>query len=119
MPWRGRWDRRNRSGPWGGHLAFSPAFGHGGPQQVVDGELDVETLVASALWGGAALGVVAVIVAIRQPSKRRVGLLLAALLFLPIGVLGVLSVGAVFLVAAAACLAFAVFGRPSRTATPT
>ena len=78
----------------------------------------METLIASALWAAAALGVVSVIVAIRQPSRRRVALLLAALLFLPIGVLGILSIGVVFLVAAAVCLAFAVLGRPSRTATP-
>lgn len=75
----------------------------------------MEALIASALWTGAALGVVAVIVAIAQPSKRRVWLLIAALLFLPIGVLGILSVGAVFLLAAVVCLAFAVFGRPSTT----
>ena len=78
----------------------------------------MEALIASVLWAGAALGVVAVIVAIRHPSRRRVALLLAALLFLPIGVLGILSVGVVFLVAAAVCLTFAVFHRPSRTATP-
>ncbi len=78
----------------------------------------MEALIASLLWAGAALGVVAVIVAIRQPSRRRVALLLAALLFLPIGILGILSIGAVFLVAAAVCLGFALFGRPSRTATP-
>lgn len=75
-------------------------------------------LIRVAMWAGAALGVLAVIVAVRRPSRRRVALLLAALLFLPIGVLGILSVGAVFLVAAAMCLAFAAFSRPSRTATP-
>lgn len=77
----------------------------------------MEALIASVLWAGAALGVVAVIVAITQPSRRRVALLLAALLFLPIGILGILSIGVVFLVAAAVCLMFAVLSRPSKTAT--
>ena len=75
------------------------------------------TLIRVAVWAGAALGVLAVIVAVRQPSRRRVALLVAALLFLPIGVLGILSIGIVFLVAAAVCLAFAAFARPSRTTT--
>ena len=75
------------------------------------------TLIRVAVWAGAALGVLSVIVAVRQPSRRRVALLLAALLFLPIGVLGILSIGVVFLVAAAVCLGFAVFSRPSKAGT--
>ncbi len=78
----------------------------------------MESLIAAGLWGGAALGVVAVIIAVTNPGKRRVALVLAALLFLPIGVLGILSVGAVFLVAAVVCLGFAAFAGTSRSATP-
>lgn len=74
------------------------------------------TLIAVTLWAGAALGVVAVIVAVRRPAQRRLALLLAALLFLPIGVLGILSIGIVFLVAAAVCLGAAVFDRPTGSA---
>ena len=73
----------------------------------------MEGLIAVGLWAGAALGVLAVVVAVATPSKRRVALLAAALLFLPIGVLGILSVGAVFLLAAAVCLLAAAFSRPS------
>lgn len=68
----------------------------------------MESLIGVALWTGAGLGVVAVVVALARPSKRRVALLVAALTFLPIGVLGILSIGALFLVAAAVCLALAV-----------
>lgn len=59
-------------------------------------------------------GALAVVVAVRQPSKRRVALLLAALLFLPIGVLGILPIGVVFLVAAVVCMGFAVLSRSSK-----
>ena len=78
----------------------------------------MEALVAAGLWGGALLGVLAVIVAVRRPARRRVALLLAALSFLPIGVLGILSVGAVFLAAAVVCLASAALVAPSRSAPP-
>lgn len=62
------------------------------------------TLLAVVLWTSAALGVLAIVVASSRPSKRRPALLVAALLFLPIGVLGILSIGIFFLAAAALCL---------------
>lgn len=74
--------------------------------------------VAVALWAGAGLGLLAVIAAVVRPSQRRMLLVVAALLFLPIGVFGILSVGAVFLVAAVVCLAFAAFGGRSKSANP-
>ncbi len=46
--------------------------------------------------------------AIALPGPRRGGYLIAAVLFLPIGVLGLASVGIVFLAAAAACIVAAV-----------
>lgn len=76
------------------------------------------TVVAVALWAGAGLGLLAVIAAVVRPAQRRTLLLVAALLFLPIGVFGIMSVGAVFLVAAVVCLAFAAFGGRSETANP-
>lgn len=73
----------------------------------------MDVLIAAGLWAGAALGVVGVAVAVAVPSMRRVALLATGVLLLPIGVLGILSIGAVFLLAAAICLLAAVFGRPS------
>ena len=69
------------------------------------------------LWTGAALGVAAAVVAIARPSSRRWALLLAALLFLPIGVFGILSIGAVFLLASALCLMVALFSKPDTRTT--
>lgn len=69
-------------------------------------------LVATLLWAGAVGGVLAVVVAVMRPGQRRGWLLLAALLFLPIGILGILSIGVFFLVASAACLVGAVMSRP-------
>jgi hypothetical protein len=79
------------------------------------------TLLAMVLWGAAALGVIAAIAAIALPRLRRVLFVVAAVLFLPIGVLGIMSIGAVFLVAAGACVVAAVLwrgGRRPRTPTP-
>lgn len=73
------------------------------------------TLVAVALWSGAGTGLLAVFAAVARPQQRRTLLLVAALLFLPIGIFGILSIGAVFLLAAVVCLAFAAFGGPSKT----
>ncbi len=56
------------------------------------------------LWGGAIGGVVAAVSALRRPAERRQRLLLAAVLFLPIGVLGILSIGLIFLLASVLCL---------------
>jgi endonuclease/exonuclease/phosphatase family metal-dependent hydrolase len=78
---------------------------------LVDPKAELETLVAVVLWTLAALGVLALVVAGLKPGKRRAALLLAALLFLPIGVLGILSIGMVFLVAAAVAVLFAVVSR--------
>jgi hypothetical protein len=78
------------------------------------------TLLAVVLWGAAALGVIAAISAIALPQLRRVLFFVAAVLFLPIGVLGIMSIGAAFLVAAAACLvaAFVVPGGRRRGTPP-
>lgn len=75
-------------------------------------------LVAGALWAGAALGLLAVVVAVVRPHQRRRLLLTAALLFSPIGVFGIMSIGAIFLVAAIVCSVFAMFGGGSRPADP-
>jgi hypothetical protein len=48
--------------------------------------------------GGAAAGTLAVIVAAVRPMQRQQWLLTAGALFLPIGILGILSVGIFFLV---------------------
>lgn len=70
-------------------------------------------LIALALWTGAVLGVGAVIAAVLRPLQRRLLLLVAAGLFLPIGIFGILSIGVVFLAAALACVVFALMS--SRT----
>ncbi|MFN2344427.1 MAG: hypothetical protein ABR616_01760 [Dermatophilaceae bacterium] len=75
-------------------------------------------VVAVALWASAGLGLLAVIAAVVRPSQRRMLLVVAALLFLPIGFFGILSVGAAFLLAAVVCLGFAAFGGRSETANP-
>lgn len=72
--------------------------------------------VAVVLWAGAGLGLLAVIAAVVRPSQQRRSLLVAALLFVPIGVFGISSIGAVFLVAAVICLAFAASGGRSKSA---
>lgn len=71
----------------------------------------MRTLVAVMLWTLAVSGMLAVAVAAARPSKRRVALVAAAVLFLPIGVFGILSVGGIFLAAALVCLVLAVVGR--------
>lgn len=77
--------------------------------------------IAAALWVGAAAGAAAVVVAIAIPQRRRPALLAAAVLFLPIGIYGILSVGALFLAAALACVIAAVVnpgGKPASPAPP-
>ncbi len=74
--------------------------------------------LAVLLWAGALGGVLVVFFAIMHPSRRWRWLLIAALLFLPVGILGILSIGAYFLIAAAMCLVGAVVSRPS-TPRPT
>ena len=76
------------------------------------------TALATALWAGALAGVACVIAAVTRPARRRVALLLAAVLFLPIGVAGILSVGIVFIAAALACVIAAIASRPGPAATP-
>lgn len=78
------------------------------------------TPLAMALWGAAALGVVAAIAAIALRQLRRVLFVVAAVLFLPIGVLGIMSIGAIFLAAATACIVAAVLARgDARPGAPT
>lgn len=67
--------------------------------------------LAVLLWAGAGGGILVVFFAVLHPRRRWRWLLVAALLFLPIGVLGILSVGAYFLLAAALCLAGAIAAR--------
>ncbi len=70
------------------------------------------TPIAVALWGMAAAGIGAVAVSIAVPARRRVALVVAACLFLPIGIAGILSIGSLFLLAAVMCLVVA--GRTPR-----
>lgn len=74
-------------------------------------------VLAVALWAGAAAGTVAVVVAITTPRWRRPVLFVAAALFLPIGVLGIFSVGALFLVAALGCVIAAIVNPGGQSAT--
>jgi hypothetical protein len=69
------------------------------------------TPIAVVLWGAAALGVIAAVSAVALPRRRSVLFLVAAVLFLPIGVLGILSIGVVFLAAVVACLVESVVAR--------
>lgn len=64
-------------------------------------------------WGSAAGGFASVAVAVTMPSLRRAALLVASLLFFVAGVLGILSIGIVFIVAAIVCAVVAV--RAGRT----
>lgn len=75
--------------------------------------------LAVVLWTGALGGVIAVVAAIVLPHRRRAALLVGAALFLPIGVLGILSIGIVFRIAAVACLTVALppTSRATRTAS--
>jgi hypothetical protein len=74
--------------------------------------------LAVGLWTGALGGFIAVVAAIALPHRRRAALLVGAALFLPIGVLGILSIGIVFLIAAVACVTFALLPK-SRGTRPT
>ena len=71
--------------------------------------------LAVGLWTGALGGVIAVAVAIVLPRRRRAALLVGAALFLPIGVLGILSIGIFFLIAAVACVTVALLPRSRGT----
>lgn len=76
----------------------------------------VGAMVAIGLWMGALGGIAAIAVAITTPARRRSALVVAALVFLPLGVLGLLSVGAAFLALSAGCLVAAALTRkPLRT----
>lgn len=60
--------------------------------------------VLGVIWWGSAAGAVAAVgVAVAIPSRRRDALLVASVLFLVAGVLGILSIGILFIVAAVAC----------------
>ena len=54
-------------------------------------------------WGSAVGGFTSVAVAMTMPSRRRAALLMASLLFLVAGALGILSIGIIFIVAAIVC----------------
>lgn len=75
-------------------------------------------LLATLLWAGAVGGVIAVVVGLAQPSRRRAALILAAVLFLPIGILGIMSIGIFFLAAALLCIIGAVLSRPPADRVP-
>jgi hypothetical protein len=64
--------------------------------------------LAGGLWTGALGGVIAVAAAVVLPHRRRAALLVGAVLFLPIGVLGILSIGIFFLFAAVVCVTVAI-----------
>lgn len=63
----------------------------------------------------AAIGTVAVVIALVRPSVRRLALLVGAAAFAVGGVLAILSFGVVFLVAAIACGVFAWKHSPAAT----
>ena len=65
-------------------------------------------LLGVIFWGFAAGGFASVAVAVGMPPRRRAALLVASLFFLVAGVLGILSIGIVFIVAAIVCVAVAV-----------
>lgn len=64
-------------------------------------------------WGSAVGGFASIALAVAVPSRRRSALLVASLLFLLAGVLGVLSIGILFVVAAIVCAVAAL--RSART----
>lgn len=64
-------------------------------------------------------GVAAVVVSLVRPEARRAALLVGAAAFAISGVLGILSIGVVFLVAALLCGVLAARGAPSNTHGPT
>lgn len=77
------------------------------------GDAMMSTGLAVGLWAVALAGVAAIVVAVVRPRVRRIALLAAATAFLPIGVLGILSVGAAFLITSVVCLVVAVRARPT------
>ena len=83
-----------------------------GPPDAPEPARDTVDALALALWAAAGGGALAAVVAVRRPTYRRAALVVAAVLFLPIGVLGILSVGAVFLAASLVCLVLALLSRP-------
>jgi hypothetical protein len=70
-------------------------------------------LLSPIWWGSAVGGFASIAVAMTMPSRRRAALLMASLLFLVAGVLGILSIGIIFIVAAIVCAVAA--GRSART----
>ena len=73
--------------------------------------------IGVTLWASVLLGLAAIVFAIARPDRRRVALLVAAAALLPIGVLGILTIGWVFLVAAAVCLTSAFVSPPGSSDT--
>jgi hypothetical protein len=80
----------------------------------IEGSVRVDWL-AVGLWTGALAGDIAVIAGALLPHHRRAALLAAAGLFLPIGVMGILSIGILFLIAAAVCVTVALLHKCRRT----
>lgn len=54
-------------------------------------------------WGSTIVAIVAVAVGVAVPIRRRQALVVAAVLFMVAGVLGILSIGIIFVLAAVAC----------------
>ncbi len=76
--------------------------------------------LAIALWVGAFGGLIAMGSGVLGFTRRRsTAFLIAAALFLPIGVFGILSIGAAFLALALTCLVLAVVSRPTSSASGT
>jgi hypothetical protein len=71
--------------------------------------------LAIGLWTGAIGGLIAAVFAVVLPHRRRAALLVGAGLFLPIGVLGILLIGIVFLIAAVGCVTAALLHNPRGT----
>lgn len=69
-------------------------------------------------WFAATTGITAVVVSLVRPAARRTALLVSAGAFAVAGVLGILSIGVIFLVAASACGVLAVRHSPSNGAGP-
>lgn len=71
--------------------------------------------VLSVIWLGSVAGAVAAVaVAVTMPARRREALILAGVLFLVAGVLGILSIGMLFIVAAIVCGVVALRTREGR-----
>jgi len=64
-------------------------------------------LLSVIWWTSATGGLASVALAVAMPTLRRAALLVASLLFIVAGVLGILSIGIVFIAAAIVCAVLA------------